>query len=149
MARGRNGRDFEKYFAGMARESQFCAITEISWSLSTFFQGSTGRTAIRGFSVPDDYTTEDRSVEVLVEAQRRCSVSRNPFARVVGSLCLAAMLKKRLSVLPDEAIGQLLLDHVWDGIDVFSPELAICQVATERLLNSSSVFKAKKENVNQ
>ena len=62
---------------------------------------------------------------------------------------MAARLKKCLSVLPDEAIGQLLFDHVWNVIDVFSPELAICQVATERLIESSSVVKTTKENVNQ
>lgn len=34
-------------------------------------------------------------------------------------------------------------------LDVFSPELAICQVATERLLNSSPVVKTTQENHNQ
>jgi len=102
-----------------------------------------------GLSLAGDYTTKDSGVEGLIEAQRRCSVSRNPFTRVVGSLCLAAVLKERLLLLSDDAIGQLFFDHVWNVIDVLSPELTICQVATERLINSSSVVKTEKENANQ
>lgn len=67
----------------------------------------------------------------------------------MGSLLTAARLRECLSLLSDEAIGQLLFDHVWNVMDVFSPELTICQIATERLLNSSSVVKTEKENVNQ
>lgn len=92
---------------------------------------------------------QSSSVARLIEGQRRCSISPNRRERVVGSLLMAARLKKCLSVLPDEAIGQLLFDHVWDVIDVFSPELAICRVATERLIESPSVVKFTKENVNQ
>jgi hypothetical protein len=82
----------------------------------------------------DDQTTEGSSVEGLIEAQRKCSVSPNPFERVVGSLLVAGRLKKRLALLPDEAVGQLMFDVVWNVMDVFSPELTICEVATERLL---------------
>jgi len=52
----------------------------------------------------------------------------------VGSLCVAALLKKRLAVLPDRAIGQLLFDQVWNDLNLLSPEMTICQAATERLL---------------
>ena len=76
----------------------------------------------------------DSSVEGLIEAQRKFSVSRNPFERVVGSLCVAGLLKGKLSALPDQAVGQLMLDCVWNVMDAFSPEMVICQVATERLL---------------
>ena len=96
-----------------------------------------------------DYPPEGNRVEQLIEAQRRCSVSPNPFERVVGSLLVAEMLKKRLALSPNEAVGQLMFDFVWDNIDTFSPELTICQVATERLLNCSSAFKTEQENVNQ
>jgi hypothetical protein len=71
------------------------------------------------------------------------------FERVIGSLLVAGLLKQRLALLPNEAVGQLMFDVVWNVMDAFSPELAICQVATERLLNSSSVVKTKKESVNQ
>jgi hypothetical protein len=87
-----------------------------------------------GFPLLDDHTAGDSSVEGLIEAQRRCAVSANPFERVVGSLLMAARLRKCLSVLPDEAIGQLLFEYVWNVMDVFSPELVISEVATQRLL---------------
>jgi atypical dual specificity phosphatase len=77
---------------------------------------------------------EEISVEGLIEEQRRFSVSKNPFERVVGSLLASALLKQRLSALTDVALAQLMFHYVWNGMNVFSPELTICEVATERLL---------------
>ncbi len=102
-----------------------------------------------GASLREDDTMQGSSVEKLIEAQRRCSVSPKPFERVVGSLLMAARLRECLSVLPDEAIGQLLFDHVWNVMDVLSPELTICRAATVRLRNSSSVVKTTRENHNR
>jgi hypothetical protein len=84
-------------------------------------------------SLLNNYTTEDKSVEELIEAQRKLSVSPDAFERVVGSLLVAARLKRRLTALSDHAVGQLVFDHVWNVLGVFSPELTICEVATERL----------------
>lgn len=96
----------------------------------------------------DDHMTEGSTVEGLIEAQRKCSISPTSYERVVGSLLMAARLQKRLTLLPDAAIGQLMFEHVWNVIDVFSPAMTICQAATERLLNSS-VVKITQENLNQ
>jgi hypothetical protein len=97
-----------------------------------------------------DYDFEIKhSVGDLIEQQRTLSVSANPFKRVVGSLVMAGRLKQKLATLPDESVGQLMVDVVWNVMDVFSPELAICQVATDRLRNSSSVVTTEKENLNQ
>ncbi len=82
----------------------------------------------------EDRTTDDSSVERLIEAQRRCSASPNPFERVMGSLLMAARLKQSLAALTDAEVGQLMFERVWNVVDVFSPEMAICQEATERLL---------------
>jgi hypothetical protein len=92
--------------------------------------------------VPDYYSGEEEiSVEGLIEEQRRLSASKNPFERVVGTLCVAGLLKERLAALPDEAVGQLMFDYVWNDMNVFSPELTICEVASERLLESTiSIF---------
>lgn len=95
--------------------------------------------------MPDDYMTEDSRVEELIEAQRRSSISPNPFERVFGSLLVAGLLKQRLALLPNETVGRLMFDVVWNVMDVFSPEMAICHAATERLLSSSSVVKTTKE----
>ena len=35
----------------------------------------------------------------------RLSASKNPFERVVGTLCVAGLLKERLAVLTDEQLG--------------------------------------------
>jgi hypothetical protein len=92
---------------------------------------------------------EETSIEALVEEQRCLASSGNPFERVFGSLLVAALLKQKLASLPNETVGQLMFDFVWNVMDVFSPEMAICQVATERLRNSPSVITTQKESVNQ
>lgn len=83
---------------------------------------------------------EEVSVEELIETQRRLSASKNQFERVVGTLCVVGQLRQRLAVLPDEAVGHLMFDYVWNDMNVFSPELTICEIATERLLHSSPVL---------
>jgi len=79
------------------------------------------------------------TVERLIDAQRRCSVSANPLERSLGSLIIAARLQRKLAALSDSAIGHLMFTHVWNELNLLSPEMTICQAATERLRNSSSV----------
>ena len=83
---------------------------------------------------------QEISVEDLIVEQRRLSASKNPFDRVVGTLCLAGLLKRRLAALTDAAVGQLMFNHVCNEMNVFSPELTICEVATERLLHPTPVL---------
>ena len=101
--------------------------------------------------MPDYYSgQEEISVGGLIEEQRRLARSKTFFEKVVGTLCVAALLKERLAALPDEAVGQLMLDKVCNEMSVFSPELTICEVATERLIHSSPVLvKTVKENSNR
>ena len=97
-----------------------------------------------------DYRSgEERiSVEGLIDTQRRLSASKNPFERVIGTLCVAGLLKRRLAALSDAAVGQLMFDYVWNDMHIFSPELTICEVATDRLLHSSPVpVKSAKERL--
>jgi len=96
-----------------------------------------------------NHRIEETSIEALIEQQRRLASSKNPFERVIGSLLVAGLLKQRLALLPNETVGRLMFSVVWNVMDVFSPELAICQVATERLLNSSSAVKTTRENLNR
>ena len=77
---------------------------------------------------------QEISVESLIAEQRRLSTSANRFERVVGTLLVSGLLKQRLAALTDAAVGQLMFDHVWNELGIFGPELAICEVATERLL---------------
>ena len=76
---------------------------------------------------------EEISVEDLIELQRRLSHSKNPFERVIGSLCIAAILKEQLVGLPNSTIGRLMTDYVWSGLNLLGPESAIVEIASERL----------------
>jgi hypothetical protein len=90
---------------------------------------------------------EEISVEGLIQEQRKLAHSTNPFERVVGTLCVAGLLKQRLAALPDEALGQLMFDYVWNDMNVFSPELTICEIATKRLLESAIAIVPKSARV--
>ncbi|MGA9978501.1 MAG: hypothetical protein WBQ08_07700 [Candidatus Sulfotelmatobacter sp.] len=93
--------------------------------------------------MPDDYGEEEISVDVLIEEQRSLAHSKNPFERVVGSLCLAALLKETLAALTDAAVGQWMSRYVLDDLNVFGPETTICEVATERLIESAIAIVPK------
>lgn len=93
---------------------------------------------------------EEISVDVLIEEQRKLARSKNPFERVVGSLCIGAILKKQLVGLPNSAISQLMTDHIWSQMNLLGPESVIVEIASERLLHSSPVLvKNTKENHNR
>ncbi len=74
------------------------------------------------------------SVECLIEEQRRLSASTNPFERVVGSLCIGAILKEQLVRLPNSAISRLLTDQIWSQLNLLEPESVIVEIASERLV---------------
>jgi len=76
-------------------------------------------------------------VTSLIEEQRELSNSLSPSERVVGTLLLAGTLNRRLAVLTDRQLGQLLADQVWDRLRLFSPEIVICEQSTKRLFRSS------------
>ena len=85
--------------------------------------------------MPDDYGgQEEISVEGLIEEQRSLAHSKNPFERVVGSLCIGAILKERLVGLPNSTISQLMTDHIWSQLNLLEPESVIVEIASERLV---------------
>jgi hypothetical protein len=99
-----------------------------------------------------EHQNEDQeiSVESLIAEQRRHSTSGNRYERVVGTLLVSGLLKQRLAVLTDAAVGQLMFDHVWSELNLLGPESVIVEIASERLLHSSPVpVKNTKENLNQ
>lgn len=73
-------------------------------------------------------------MECLIEEQRRLSASTNPFERVVGSLCIGAILKEQLVRLPNSAISRLLTDQIWSQLNLLEPESVIVEIASERLV---------------
>ena len=84
------------------------------------------------------YSGEDKiSLEVLIEQQRTLAHSSNPIEHVIGSLCMAAILKRKLVVLPNSTISQLMTDHIFCQLNLLEPESVIVEVASERLLGSA------------
>jgi hypothetical protein len=70
------------------------------------------------------YDKKDFSIDALIEEHRRLASSKNPLERVVGALCLAAVLKRELAALSDKSIGKLMLDHVvWNDLNLLSPDI--------------------------
>ena len=93
--------------------------------------------------MPDDYGEEEISVDVLIEEQRRLAHSKNPFERVVGSLCIAAILKKQLLGLPNSTISQLMTDLIWSELNLLGPESVVVEIASERLRESTIAIAPK------
>ena len=77
---------------------------------------------------------EEISLEVLIEQQRTLAHSSKPIERVVGSLCVAAILKRKLVVLPNSTISQLMTDQIWSQLNLLEPESVIVEIASERLV---------------
>lgn len=75
----------------------------------------------------------DIDLHELIEANRKLTQSPEPYEQVVGSLCVAGILTKRLARLSDTEIGQLLSDYVWSELTLFSPEMAILEEGIQRL----------------
>jgi hypothetical protein len=98
------------------------------------FLASSGYNSNAGGCVPDDYGEEEISVDVLIEEQRKLAHSTNPFERVVGSLCVGAILKEQLVRLPNSAISRLLTDQIWSQLNLLEPESVIVEIASERLV---------------
>jgi hypothetical protein len=86
---------------------------------------------------------EEISVDVLIEEQRRLSHSKNLCERVVGSLCVGAILKKQLMELPNGTISQLMTDHIWCQLNLLGPESVIVEIASERLIESAIAIAPK------
>jgi len=77
---------------------------------------------------------EEISVDVLIEEQQKLARSQNPFERVIGSLCIGAILKEQLVRLPNSAISRLMTDYVWSDLNLLGPESVVVEVASERLI---------------
>jgi hypothetical protein len=116
-------------------------VTPTFFPNSYRFLASTGYNSNAGECVHDYPCGEEEiSVEGLIEAQRRLARSKNPFERVVGSLCIGAILKKELVGLPNSTIGQLVTDHIWCRLNLLGPESVIVEIASKRLQESAIAF---------
>jgi hypothetical protein len=73
------------------------------------------------------------TIQELIEEQRRRLRSANPAERLAAVLLIPSVLVKRLRLLRDPQLGQLLEDEVWSRMNLLAPESAICLAAADRL----------------
>ena len=78
----------------------------------------------------------DPEVLALLAAHRQILGSENAVIRGFGLLYVTGLLRERLLVLSDHAIGNLMFDFVWGELSIYSPVGVIVQDATLRLWRS-------------
>lgn len=59
--------------------------------------------------------------------------SANPAERLAAAILIPSVLAKRLCLLDDRRIGQLLEDEVCSVLNLLAPEATVCMAAAERL----------------
>jgi CHASE2 domain-containing sensor protein len=59
--------------------------------------------------------------------------SANPAERLAAVLLIPSVLAKRLCLLRDPQLAQLLEDEVWSRMNLLAPESTICLAAVDRL----------------
>jgi hypothetical protein len=75
------------------------------------------------------------SIYVLIQSQRAV-LEEDGIIRIVGSRCIAKMLRGRLSLLTDREIADLFCS-VRRGLYTFSPERIISDEVSRRLVRSN------------
>ena len=73
------------------------------------------------------------TIQQLIEEQRRRLRSANPAERLAAALLIPGVLAKRLRLLSDPQLAQLLEDEVWSRMNLLAPESTICLAAVGRL----------------
>jgi hypothetical protein len=68
-----------------------------------------------------------------MEEQRRRVRSRNPAERLAGALLIPAELSRRLRLLGNSEIAQLLDEEVCGYMSILAPEATVCVEAALRL----------------
>jgi hypothetical protein len=73
------------------------------------------------------------TIKQLIEEQRRRLRSANPVERFAAALLIPGVLAKRLRLLGDPRLAQLLEEEVWSRMNLLAPESTICLAAVDRL----------------
>jgi len=68
-----------------------------------------------------------------MEEQRKRVRSRNPAERLAAALLIPAELSRRLRLLSNSEIAQLLDDEVCQNMSILAPEATVCTEAALRL----------------
>ena len=85
------------------------------------------------FSVDCEWGNASLTIQELIEEQRRRLRSANPAERLAAVLLIPSVLAKRLRLLGDPQLAQLLEDEVWSRMNLLAPESTICLAAADRL----------------
>lgn len=73
------------------------------------------------------------TIRELIEEQRIRLQSSNPAERLAAALLIPAELKRRMRLLRNSEIGQLLEDEVWSNLSLLSPDATVRMEAADRL----------------
>ena len=73
------------------------------------------------------------TIRELMEEQRKRVRSRNPAERLAAALLIPAELSRRLRLLGDSEIAQLLDEEVCGNMSISAPEATVCVEAALRL----------------
>ncbi len=85
------------------------------------------------------------TIQQLIEEQRARIRSRNPAERLASALLIPGVLAKRLRLLGDPQLAQLLDDEVWSNLNLLAPESTICLAAADRLRGHMSTSPERKQ----
>ncbi len=77
------------------------------------------------------------TIRELMEAQGKRVRSCNPAERLASALLIPAELSRRLRLLGNSEIAQLLDDEVCGNISILAPEATVCVEAALRLRRPS------------
>ena len=73
------------------------------------------------------------TIRELMEEQRKRVRSGNPAERLAAALLIPAELSRRLRLLGDSEIAQLLDEEVCGNMSILAPEATVCVEAALRL----------------
>jgi hypothetical protein len=85
------------------------------------------------FYVPYEWGNLTLTIRELIEEQRRRLRSNNPAEQLAAALLIPGVLAKRLRLLGDSQLAQLLDDEVGAQLNLLAPESTICLAAVDRL----------------
>lgn len=89
------------------------------------------------------------TIRDLMEEQRKRVHSCNPAERLAAALLIPAELSRRLRLLGNSEIAELLDDEVCGNLSILAPEAAVCAEAALRLWRASDrpqLYSADRRN---
>jgi hypothetical protein len=81
------------------------------------------------------------TIRELIHEQRKRVRSTNPAERLAAALLIPAELSRRLRLLRDSEIAQLLDEEVCGNMSILAPEAMVCVEAALRLRRSTDSIR--------